>query len=658
MANSMREAPFLVLTPMLAGRQPDLPGPSTAPPSTTPFALPSPVSLTNDPYASIRTVSFNPVAPLTERERQRMLADASHSGGALIAMALRPKYQTSWDVFRPGGFQSKYNEITVLLDGRLAVTLQQPGMHKYDTMTAIYGQDPQTGKWMLQNDPMQAKTRQVSSSQQVRDFIEQDVLPVAALVVGGTYVLPYLAGAGAGAGAGAATSTGAAAGTSGGLSGYLGGVLGSQTAGNFAANALIQGGLGGVSAELQGGDFLQGFRRGALNGVINTGIGFLTSPILGELSQTASRAVNGGTVGNIFGNAITGASTSALQAAIRGGTSRDILRNAGAGALGGGVNAGLAGVVGMLNLPTAASRLATGVFTNAALGANRESIISGFVNQGLGEVFRHSVSFNKDYSPVADSGKECLVTISIAPPGTKTADGGDSFAGHMWLTLECPGVGGTVWSKGSVSFGYSPRSDWSGWPLAPGQVNANGRDDVYYLNAISRTFSISLSQANAIRGFGEDPFSNGLFSNVYNAITNSCVDFVWKALEIGGLNNGGFQGAILPEDNIRLMQRIDPLTGLISSGASGVPGTGAQLPPIAAQFELISSHNSISGLGGSPIRYFDTISLSALSIPSPGLVQPSSFAGNEGVFRSLGSASTNPWNQVTERWSGEVSHLA
>jgi len=48
----------------------------------------------------------------------------------------------------------------------------------------------------------------------------------------------------------------------GGLSASLGTALGSQVAGQIASQALISGGLGGLSAASQGGDFLSGFGKG------------------------------------------------------------------------------------------------------------------------------------------------------------------------------------------------------------------------------------------------------------------------------------------------------------------------------------------------------------------------------------------------------------
>jgi hypothetical protein len=108
-------------------------------------------------------------------------------------------------------FQSKYNILENLGDNRLGVTFQQPGAHKYDTMRAEYGLDPATNEWVLQNNPMDAPTRQMSSAEGYRDNAElagKMALMAAALYGGGYGLSAGIGAAGAGAGAGAATATG------------------------------------------------------------------------------------------------------------------------------------------------------------------------------------------------------------------------------------------------------------------------------------------------------------------------------------------------------------------------------------------------------------------------------------------------------------------
>ncbi len=172
----------------------------------------------DDPYAAIRTLP-NPVATPSYRplnadewllvpgaegyERQApagavQIPDAE--GGMTWGMKAGETYGAPEFFANLGstGFGSKYNDINMLGDGRMSVTYQQPGAHKYDTMLGIYGQDPQTGQWTLQNDPMQAKTRQVSTGESMfRDPLEmfgkEFVLPAAAMYTGAYLLQPYAA---------------------------------------------------------------------------------------------------------------------------------------------------------------------------------------------------------------------------------------------------------------------------------------------------------------------------------------------------------------------------------------------------------------------------------------------------------------------------------
>ncbi|MCA3033073.1 MAG: hypothetical protein ING21_08410 [Burkholderiales bacterium] len=81
-----------------------------------------------------------------------------------------------------------------------------------------------------------------------------------------------------------------------------------------------------------------------------------------------------------------------------------------------------------------------------------------------------------------------------------------------------------------------------------------------------------------MKNFGEDPFGSGGFSQRYNGLTNSCIDFTWKALEKGGLNPSGFQGDIWPTDNIDDVNNIGNPTTPPGSTGGGDPFTGLPWP--------------------------------------------------------------------------------
>ena len=52
--------------------------------------------------------------------------------------------------------------------------------------------------------------------------------------------------------------------------------------------------------------------------------------------------------------------------------------------------------------------------------------------------------------------------------------------------------------------------------------------------------------------------SLGFGTNDYNFMSNSCVDYVWKALEIAGYNQEQFEGKLVPMFNCQRVQKITP----------------------------------------------------------------------------------------------------
>jgi len=138
------------------------------------------------------------------------------------------------------GLQSKYGNVQDLGDGRVVVTMQAPGGHKYDTLDVVYRRAPDGG-FVMEGDP--TPTRQVSSGERWRDTAET-FGPMAAMAAGGALYGAYGGGAGgigsaeaAGAlgGAGEVGATGAAAG---------GAAGGASAAGSAAGAAGAAGGAG------------------------------------------------------------------------------------------------------------------------------------------------------------------------------------------------------------------------------------------------------------------------------------------------------------------------------------------------------------------------------------------------------------------------------
>jgi Ca2+-binding RTX toxin-like protein len=145
------------------------------------------------------------------------------------------------------------------------------------------------------------------------------------------------------------------------------------------------------------------------------------------------------------------------------------------------------------------------------------------------------------------------VTVHIAGPGTQlkndgTGNPGTSSVGHMWYDLN-DGSGNTA------SYGFAPVEH--GDPFGPGQRYDNDSSN-YQTRDYSRTIEITQAQYDAMKNFGENPAANGFVD--YNGLTNSCVDFTWKALELSGLNPLGYQGSIWPTDNIADLRKYIELS--------------------------------------------------------------------------------------------------
>ena len=142
------------------------------------------------------------------------------------------------------------------------------------------------------------------------------------------------------------------------------------------------------------------------------------------------------------------------------------------------------------------------------------------------------------------------LTIKIAPPGVPLLlePGAISSFGHMWLSLDSDGPtgSGTPQSRGFAPIGH-------GSPIGSGRVYVD--DDANYSAVYySGTIEITDAQYTQILNFCNNPesygFSSLFITSLYNGLTNSCIDYVWRALEIAGINTGGtFHGEVWPTWN-------------------------------------------------------------------------------------------------------------
>lgn len=123
------------------------------------------------------------------------------------------------------------------------------------------------------------------------------------------------------------------------------------------------------------------------------------------------------------------------------------------------------------------------------------------------------------------------LTVYMASGGQESDGGGKSTAGHMYYVL-------TDTNGGHHSFGFAPLSEGS--PIGPGGVKND--DDKKYTNLTydSETVDITQAQYTTLFNFGtpRQPGYMAGFNSHYNFLTNSCVDFVWTALEQIGIGEG------------------------------------------------------------------------------------------------------------------------
>ena len=145
------------------------------------------------------------------------------------------------------------------------------------------------------------------------------------------------------------------------------------------------------------------------------------------------------------------------------------------------------------------------------------------------------------------------ITLYVAAGGTPLSSGGTSFPGHMSFTLN-PGNGLAV-----ESYGYAPIQNKQTLLPAPGEVKEN--DNFNYLtHDYSRTIEVTQAQYDSLKAFGKDPGAYGFDTSSYWAPSNSCVDFVWKGLQVAGLNRSGYEGSLWPTSNVEDLRKFVELS--------------------------------------------------------------------------------------------------
>ena len=156
------------------------------------------------------------------------------------------------------------------------------------------------------------------------------------------------------------------------------------------------------------------------------------------------------------------------------------------------------------------------------------------------------------------------LTIHVAPKGATYIDqvtgaAHPSAAGHMWYSIASPAE---ILSKGFGPIQNPAFPDISA--RAPGR---SIKDDTasYQGNFAVKTVQITQAQFDTLKAFGDRP-QDFKFTSDYRCLANSCIDFTWTGLRLIGINPKGYEGSVLPTQNIPAIQQA--LTAYEQSGHS------------------------------------------------------------------------------------------
>jgi len=137
--------------------------------------------------------------------------------------------------------------------------------------------------------------------------------------------------------------------------------------------------------------------------------------------------------------------------------------------------------------------------------------------------------------------------VHIESAGTPLKDGfiPKSLAGHMWYETYQKDENGTV--SNQRSSGYT----------SDGIVDNDKENYLGDPAYSSKEVALSQEQFNKLQDFGNPDKTlaaeYGFGNNDYWLHSNSCIDYTWKALELGGLNPSGTEGALWPSANASLL---------------------------------------------------------------------------------------------------------
>ena len=151
------------------------------------------------------------------------------------------------------------------------------------------------------------------------------------------------------------------------------------------------------------------------------------------------------------------------------------------------------------------------------------------------------------------------IQIFIEEALTPLSNGGKSLAGHMWFQIienkdgkDMEPISAGYTSKGIVdndNITYRRKKSTCESSKLPITKEAYEK-----LKEFAQPSNQKEAQENYYAkslGFGIDD---------YNFLSNSCIDYVWKALELAGYNEKQFQGKLVPMQNCTIIEKVEPKT--------------------------------------------------------------------------------------------------
>ena len=152
------------------------------------------------------------------------------------------------------------------------------------------------------------------------------------------------------------------------------------------------------------------------------------------------------------------------------------------------------------------------------------------------------------------------LTIYVAAPGTPTLKDWEkdtSTVGHVYYSISD--------GNSKMGWGFAPTISS---PIWKGKVVDN-EFNIYQNPVLERTMEITKQQYDALKDFGLHPDKHGFNSSVYNAFSNSCVDFLYTALKEGNIYHkqvygNDITGLVDHEGAIRVPRNIEELKNIPS----------------------------------------------------------------------------------------------